>query len=114
MINPYNVITLLTNLLSDRSNIHEGSENNGRDVEVAQILFDDVQSILNPRWYVYENNVTSDFDGEDPPDSSDSDVENVDEGTGSDDFSVDDIPTDQKEYECVYEKDEHSTHLFSF
>lgn len=113
MINTHNVVELLANLISDRLNFNESAENTDRDHEVAEILFDNVQSILVSTSYCYENDVTLDFHGDEQSDSGETGAENGTDGIDSDDQSADDNHADDKDYEYVYEKDEFPPNQFS-
>jgi hypothetical protein len=62
MINPHNVIDILTKLVSERLTLSPAAIDTKKDQEVATILFDNVQSILNCTSYSLENEETLDFD----------------------------------------------------
>ena len=47
MINPHSVIDILANLISDRLILSTTSSRTRKDEEVASILFENVESILN-------------------------------------------------------------------
>ncbi len=55
MINPRNVMYILSDLISDRLHLSSISERTTRDEEVASMLFENVESILNSTSYSIEN-----------------------------------------------------------
>ncbi|CAF3580119.1 unnamed protein product [Rotaria sp. Silwood1] len=64
MINPHNVVNILTNLISERLTLISTSSSTRRDEEVAKALFKNVESVLNCSAYCLENNHTLDLDTE--------------------------------------------------
>ncbi|CAF4726910.1 unnamed protein product [Rotaria sp. Silwood1] len=64
MINPHNVVNILTNLISERLTLISTPSSTRRDEEVAKALFENVESVLNCSAYCLENNHTLDLDTE--------------------------------------------------
>ena len=62
MINPYNVINILADLVSNRLTLNSTISTTQRDREVANMLFENVESILNSVCYSFENDFTLDSD----------------------------------------------------
>lgn len=109
MINPHNVIDILTNLISTRLTLNGIQENTGRDEDVAELLFDNVSSIFSSTSYSYENDDTLDFDGDDRQALEEIRTEN--ENSNNDDNEDDD--DNDEDYEFVYEKSESFQTQFS-
>ena len=62
MINPYNVVNMLADLVSNRLTLNSTISTTQRDREVANMLFENVESILNSVCYSFENDFTLDSD----------------------------------------------------
>ena len=62
MINPYNVVNILVDLVSNRLILNSTISTTQRDREVANMLFENVESILNSVCYSFENDFTLYFD----------------------------------------------------
>jgi hypothetical protein len=86
MINPHNIMDILTNLISERLTLSSTPANTRRDEEVAAMLFENVESILNCTSYSFENEDTLDFD---------SNIKLINEETATDDN--DDLPSDDND-----------------
>ena len=85
MINPHNVVDILTKLVSDRLTLTSSPSNTRRDEEVAKSLYKNVKSILNCTLYSFKNNDTLDLDF---------DNELINEETTSDDSDDDNLHDD--------------------
>ena len=77
MINAHNVVRILSNLVSRRLSSSESTTFSAKDEEVAERLFDNINTIMNSTTYHFENESTLDYDV-----NLDSDTEEFD--TGSD------------------------------
>ena len=62
MINPDNVVNILADLVSNRLTLNSTISTTQRDREVANMLFQNVESILNSVCYSFENDFTLDSD----------------------------------------------------
>ena len=62
MINPYNVVNILAGLVSNRLTLNSTISTTQRDREVENMLFENVESILNSVCYSFENAFTLDSD----------------------------------------------------
>ena len=58
MINPYNVVNIPVDLVSNRLTLNSTISTTQRDREVANMLFENVESILNSVCYSFENDFT--------------------------------------------------------
>lgn len=113
MINPYNVIELLTNLISNRLTFDERPDNTARDDEVAEILFDNVQSILSSTSYFYENHDTLDLDDDRTTSTTEEIGAEEKSDDDNDDASNDDNRTDDEDYQHIDENDKYFSEVFS-
>ena len=97
MINPYNVVNILANLVSNRLTLNSTISTTQRDREVANMLFENVESILNSVCYSFENDFTLDSDNvaevSDEMILSENDV-NMKSNDNDDDDDDDDIDVD--------------------
>jgi hypothetical protein len=64
MINPHNVMDILANMISQRLTLTPALPNTEKDDEVAKMLFDNVESILDCTSYTCENDQTLDVDAD--------------------------------------------------
>ncbi|CAF3482479.1 unnamed protein product [Rotaria sp. Silwood2] len=94
MINPHNVVDILSNFISDRLKLTSTPVNTRRDEEVAKMLFENIDSVMNCTSYSFENDHTLDFDF---------DIELIDEEMTSDEGDNDNLH-DNDEYD-EYEKE---------
>ena len=62
MINPHNVVNILADLVSNRLTMNSTISTTQRDREVANMFFENVESILNSVCYSFENDFTLDSD----------------------------------------------------
>lgn len=62
MISPHNVLNILTKLVSERLTLSSMPTNTRRDDEVATMLFENIESIVNCSSYSVENEETLDLD----------------------------------------------------
>ena len=60
MINPYHVLNILADLVSSRLTLNSTISMTQRDREVANMLFENMESILNSVRYSFENDFTLD------------------------------------------------------
>jgi hypothetical protein len=96
MINPHNVVDILTKLVSDRLTITSSPSNTRRDDEVAKMLFENVESILSSTSYSFENDHTLDVDCDDElinqeTTSNDNDDDNLHDGDYNDEHEKENI-----------------------
>jgi Tc5 transposase C-terminal domain/Tc5 transposase DNA-binding domain/DDE superfamily endonuclease len=106
MINPRNVMDILANLISERLTLTPTPPSTKRDDEVAQMLFENVESILDCTSYSFENDDTLDLDR---------DTALIEEEITSDD-NDDDVSDDldDEDYDDEGEKKNTLPHQFSF
>ena len=97
IINPYNVVNILADLVSNRLTLNSTISTTQRDREVANMLFENVESILNFVCYSFENDFTLDSDNvaevSDEMILSENDV-NMKSNDNDDDDDDDDIDVD--------------------
>ena len=97
MINPYNVVNILVDLVSNSLTLNSTISTTQRDREVANMLFENVESILNSVCYSFENDFTWDSDNvaevSDEMILSENDV-NMKSNDNDDDDDDDDIDVD--------------------
>ena len=114
MINPYNIVNILADLVSNRLILNSTISTIQRDPEVANMLFENVESILNSVCYSFENDFTLDFDNvaevSDEMILSENDVNmksnhNDDDGGGSDKSDDDTFAFDEN-FSIEYEKED--------
>ena len=97
MINPRNVVDILANLIAERLTLSSLPANTNNDEDVATMLFENVESVLNSTSYSLENEDTLDFD---------SDIDSISEETTPDD-------TEDDDYNDEYEKENIIQYPFS-
>ena len=107
MINPYNVVNILVDLVSNRLTPNSTISTTQRDREVANMLFENVESILNSVFFSFKNDFTFDSDNvvevSDEMILSENDV-NIKSNDNDDDD--DDIDGGDKSYDDTFAFDE--------
>jgi hypothetical protein len=100
MIDPVNVVEILSNLIADRLTLNSNTRNTTNDREVAESLFDSVQSIWNSTSYSFENEQTLDIDIDEETNidqfsstQDDDPISNMDDVDGND-GNIDDLGDD--------------------
>lgn len=113
MINPYNVVDIFANLISDCLNLAETPQSTDKDEEVAEVLFDNVKSILTSTSYYYEYDDTLDFDSDDRPTFEEINTETSNNNDDYDSGDDDNDHSNDEDYEYVPEKEQFSQNQFS-
>ncbi|CAF2891492.1 unnamed protein product [Rotaria sp. Silwood2] len=75
MINAHNVVRILSNLVSKRLPSSELTTFSAKDEEVAERLFDNINTIMNSTTYHFENESTLDYDVNLDSDAEESDAD---------------------------------------
>ena len=75
MINAHNVVRILSNLVSRRLPSSESTTFSAKDEEVAERLFDNINTIMNTTTYHFENESTLDYDVNLDSDTEESDTD---------------------------------------
>ena len=75
MINAHNVVRILSNLVSRRLPSSESTTFSAKDEEVAERLFDNINTIMNSTTYHFENESTLDYDVNLHSDTEESDTD---------------------------------------
>ncbi|CAF1235677.1 unnamed protein product [Didymodactylos carnosus] len=104
MINAHNVVRILPNLVSRRLPSSESTTFSAKDEEVAERLFDNINTIMNSTTYHSENESTFDYDV-----NLDSDTEESD--TDSDETTMNEL--DKTDY-TINNSDKKNTLLNQF
>ena len=90
---------IMANMISQRLTLTSAPPNAERDDEVAKMLFDNVQSILD--WTSYTCEIDQTLDVDDDPESIDEEIPSDDGDDDTDDDSRDEDYTDEREKENV-------------
>ncbi|CAF4718770.1 unnamed protein product, partial [Rotaria sp. Silwood2] len=75
MINAHNVVRILSNFVSRRLPSSESTTFSAKDEEVAERLFDNINTIMNSTTYHFENGSTLDYDVNLDSDTEESDTD---------------------------------------
>ena len=132
MIYPYNVVNILADLVSNRLTLNSTISTTQRDREIANMLFENVESILNSVCYSFENDFTLDSDNvaevsdemilsendvnmksNDNDDDDDDDDDDIDVDGGSSDKSDDDTFAFDENFSIENEKEDVIRNEFS-
>lgn len=96
MINPHRVAELLSNLVSEQLSLSDRNTTaNNRDEEVAKVLYDQIESILESTHYSFETENTIDF-------NDDSNVEQSEEEEEDEDEEEEEIDDDDEERDGTF------------
>ena len=104
MINAHNVVRILSNLVSRRLPSSESTTFSAKDEEVAEHLFDNINTIMNSTTYHFENESTLDYDVNLHSDTEESD-------TDSDETTMNEL--DKTDY-TINKSDKKNTVLYQY